>query len=287
MAKISESYPPGSAVTTGHLFLLIGIAILLGAVAAMVFVPLSAYIVPDKVYQGFLSGALVSLFSFLLAPVVLKGFFAAKREPFYLRFARPALTLTRTGQALVVMLLMIPTVSLLSLAMSCVPLPEALKPVQEAVEAQTMLFLNESRPAGIILALLFLAIVAPLSEECFFRGGLMGWGLAKAGKPHLWVWLVALIFALAHFEWIGLPARFFMGAVLGYVALYGGLPMAVMTHAFNNLFVYLFYKFTGLQDPFFSSPESLTLPRFAFLLFAAAVTLSALIFLLKKLSSSK
>ena len=286
MAKISQSYRTDTPVTTGQLFLLIGISVLLGAFAAMFFTPLTNLAVHDKVYQGFLSGALVSLFAFGLSPIVLKGFSLAKRETFYLRFLQPPLTLPRIGKALVLMLLMIPTVSLHSLAMTLFPLPEALKPVQEAVDYQTMLFLNESRPAGIILAFLYLVVVAPLSEECFFRGGLMGWSIAKTRKTHLWVWVIALIFALVHFEWNGLLARFFMGAVLGYTALYGGLPMAVMLHAFNNLFVYLFYKVTGLQDPFISSREALTVTNVVFLVFAAAVTLTALFFLLKKLHNS-
>lgn len=40
-------------------------------------------------------------------------------------------------------------------------------------------------------------------------------------------------------------ARWFMGAILGYIALYGGLWMAVLLHMLNNLIVLCQMYLTG------------------------------------------
>ena len=283
MTKTSPSYRSDTEVTFGHLVLLFGLAVLLGVFASMFFIPIVKLIVHDKVYQSILSGALVSLSAFLLPPLVLKGFALAKREPFFLRFTVPSPTLSSAGKALVIMLLMLPVSSFFGWVMSLFPIPETLIPVQEAVEAETAMILGEQRPVGILLVVLFLSVVAPFSEEYFFRGGLMGWLISKTKLTHPWVWAVALVFSLAHFEWNGLIARFLMGAVLGYVALYGGLPMAILTHALNNLFVYLLYLIFGIEDPFIPAGGEVALPQILFLSLAALLSLSLLFYLLRKL----
>ena len=290
MTKISESFRTEAEVTFGHLILLIGISILLGVFAGMFFVPLSKLAIQDKVYQSILSGALVSLSSFLAAPFVLKGFFLTKREPFYIRFSKPLLSISMAVRALVLMLLMLPAASLLGWVMSQIPIPEAIRPVQEEVEKETLMLLDENRPIGIALIFFFLTLVAPFSEEYFFRGGLLGWFLAKSRRTHLWVWLIGLIFSLAHFEWNGLLARWLMGAVLGYIAVYGGLPMAILTHALNNLFVYVYYKFTGMQDPFLvenADPSSLYFILFVLVALATLISLFLLISQLNKLPETR
>ena len=286
MTKISPSYRTDAEVAYGHLVLLFGLAVLLGVFASMFFVPIVRLLVQDKVYQSILTGALVSLSAFLLPPIVLKGFFLTKRTPFYLRFTAPSLSLSKAGQALVIMLLMIPASSFFGWVMSQISIPEALIPVQQAVETETELLLNEQRPVGVLLVALFLAVVAPFSEEYFFRGGIMGWLIAKTKQTHLWVWVIALLFSLAHFEWNGLVARFFMGAVLGYVALYGGIPMAVLTHALNNLFVYLLYLSFGIEDPFNPAGGELASGQLILLSVAALLSLSLLFYLLRTLRPS-
>ena len=49
-------------------------------------------------------------------------------------------------------------------------------------------------------------------------------------------------------EWGGLLSRAFMGVLLGYAALYGGLRVSVPMHALNNLLVYLLLL-SGNSEP--------------------------------------
>lgn len=283
MAQISSSYDTKSAPAFGSLVMLIGLAILFGIFAGMFFVPLTNLVVQDEILRKLLSGIWISLSSFLLPPVVLRAYFRAKRLPFFADFTRPKLSVGKAAKAVVLLLLMLPAVSLLGWVMAGVQIPDALKPIQEAVEKETLMLLGESRPVGILLVALFLTVVAPFSEEYFFRGGLMGWLVSRSGHTHLWVWAVALVFSLVHFEWTGLLARLLMGAVLGYVALYGGIPMAVLLHALNNLFVYVLYRTTGLQDLFMGDPASATTGQLLFVVATSVVTLPALFYLIRNL----
>ncbi len=283
MAQISSSYDIKSAPAFGSLVMLIGLTILFGTFAGMFFVPLTNLVVQDEILRKLLSGIWISLFSFLLPPVVLRAYFRAKRLPFFVDFTRPKLSVGKAGKAVVLLLLMLPPVSLLGWVMAQVQIPDALKPIQDAVEKETLMLLGESRPAGVLLVALFLTVVAPFSEEYFFRGGLMGWLVSRSGKSHVWVWVVALVFSLVHFEWTGLLARLLMGAVLGYVALYGGIPMAVLLHALNNLFVFVIYKTTGLQDLFMGDPVSATAGQLLFVVSTTLVTLPTLFYLIRNL----
>ena len=102
------------------------------------------------------------------------------------------------------------------------------------------------RPTGLAqlpVAFLLIAIVAPLAEELFFRGLLMGWLAHRGGR---WFALVgqALLFGLAHLKWVnpaGLDGALLtlelvvMGLVLGLVAWRSGnLWVSATIHAVNN-----------------------------------------------------
>lgn len=287
MPNISKSYRPEAEAASGHLVLLIGLSVLLAVFAGMFFVPIANLLIQDSIYQKVLSSILVSLCALLLPPIVLRGLFVAKRKPFYLRFTQPRLPVKKAGQVIVLLLLMYPAVSLLSWVMAQIPIPETLRPIQEAVEKEYLLLLEENRPIGIILIGIFIAVVAPFAEEFFFRGGLMGWFVSRSRHTHVWVWIVALTFALIHFEWTGLLSRFFMGILLGYTALYGGLPMAILLHSLNNLLVYVLYKTAGIdQDLLLGDPATATGTQLMLVSFATLITLPTLVYLLRKLKKT-
>ena len=123
--------------------------------------------------------------------------------------------------------------------MRMIPEPEALAPLSAQVERTTEMMISDHSVGGITLALIALVVVAPLTEEYLFRGVLQQWVLSVTRSGHTAVWVVALLFSLIHMEWGGLLSRTFMGVLLGYAALYGGLRVSVPMHALNNLLVYL------------------------------------------------
>jgi uncharacterized protein len=86
----------------------------------------------------------------------------------------------------------------------------------------------------ITILFLFLAVGAPLVEELFFRG-LLQRSLARRFGPIVAVCGSAVIFGLAHFEALQLPALILFGLVLGLLAeRTGRLGPGIVAHATFN-----------------------------------------------------
>lgn len=85
------------------------------------------------------------------------------------------------------------------------------------------------------VAVLYALLVAPVSEECIFRGALLSVLVEKNG-----FWFANIVQALCFGVYHGNPIQgvyaFLMGMILGYVFRYGGsLPAAICFHmAFNG-----------------------------------------------------
>jgi membrane protease YdiL (CAAX protease family) len=88
--------------------------------------------------------------------------------------------------------------------------------------------------AGVVVLVLLVVIGAPIVEELFFRGFLMG-ALDRAFGTGWGLWLSALFFGATHFQPLQLPALVLFGLVAGLlVHRYGRLGPAIFAHmAFN------------------------------------------------------
>ena len=179
-----------------------------------------------------------SLLVFWVPPLLLNTYYKARHlSPFFHPLASVSVLQVVLG-LLVALLALVPS-SLLEELMRMIPEPDVLAPFSAQVERVTEMMVSDHSAVGITLALIALVVVAPLAEEYFFRGVLQQWVLSVTRSGHTAVWVVALLFSLIHMEWGGLLSRAFMGVLLGYVALYGGLRVSVPMHALNNLLVYL------------------------------------------------
>jgi membrane protease YdiL (CAAX protease family) len=89
---------------------------------------------------------------------------------------------------------------------------------------------------GVILLVLIVGIGAPIVEEVFYRGLLLG-SLRKRGVPTgASVVLTALVFGLSHFELLQLPALVLFGVVAGALAVrYDRLGPAIAAHVGFNM----------------------------------------------------
>jgi len=85
------------------------------------------------------------------------------------------------------------------------------------------------------------AVLAPLSEELFFRGFVQSSLRQATGSPWLGIIVAATFFAAVHAEWNAKPALLFLGLVMGYnYERTGRLWPAVVIHAlFNATFLLL------------------------------------------------
>ncbi len=101
------------------------------------------------------------------------------------------------------------------------------------------LWIRELPSPQFLVLLLVGAILAPLAEECFFRGFVFRAYLRALGP--LWAYLIsAAIFGLIHLNLPAAPPIFAMGLLLGW--LYhrsGSLLPSIVAHGFNNAATFL------------------------------------------------
>jgi membrane protease YdiL (CAAX protease family) len=114
---------------------------------------------------------------------------------------------------------------------------EALWPgtfAQDKIEERARDLYDNSSGAGLMLLLLVVVVGAPVVEELVYRGMLQG---AFTRRFHDWLGMsiVALWFAVVHFQPVETPGLFIVGLVLGSCALLSGrLGLGVVAHmAFN------------------------------------------------------
>lgn len=96
-----------------------------------------------------------------------------------------------------------------------------------------------STPLSVVLAGIYQIIAAPIGEELLFRGFVLK-NLSRA-NTHFGIMASALLFGLYHGNMSQLFAGFFMGILLGYLAVYtGSLRVPIFVHAAANTVSFLF-----------------------------------------------
>lgn len=280
-----RSYNLAATPRLGYLLTVIGFAIIFGAITQILLVPIFNLITPDSAYRMFLTQIASGLMVIMLPSVLTEQYFRRKHFTYLYRLSTKEFSRRSVLTVCLLILLSYPVVSALSMVMEAIPTPRFFNDIiallEDEVQRSTELFLNEKRPVGIILSLFAIVIIAPIGEELLFRGALQGWLLTRIRNVHVVIWFVALVFSLIHMQWSGLLARFFLGALLGYVALYSGIWMSMLLHLLNNLITFVSYQCFG-KDNLLSveSTETLTIT------IAGALIASVLIlYTLKKMAA--
>ena len=155
---------------------------------------------------------------------------------------------------------MMPLIAFLTHLMGKIEMPHNaftlwLDQIEAQSNAMMQKMMSDKSAKGIFRSLLSIVVVAPFAEELFMRGSLLGWLRRKGVAVDLGVWIVAALFSLVHFQWTAFIPRLLMGAALGYIAIYGGLWMAMVVHALNNLYALItFYRYGIVNE--LDMPES-------------------------------
>lgn len=119
---------------------------------------------------------------------------------------------------------------------------EMLRGVQESTEGMVAKMMSTDTVAGLLGNLLVVALIPAVCEEVFFRAGFQNLIQKWVKNPHVAVWLTAVIFSLGHGEVFAFMPRFVLGALLGYLYVYGGsLLPNMMAHFVNNALVVVLY----------------------------------------------
>lgn len=119
---------------------------------------------------------------------------------------------------------------------SLIPLPESLLQLERMALLTIQQMFGSFNVPSLIVALLIIGIMAPLSEELFFRGTVQRLISTSGINIHIAIWLTAVIFSAVHMEFSGFLPRTLLGAFFGYAMWWSGsLWLAVGAHMFNNI----------------------------------------------------
>ncbi|MBD5376142.1 MAG: CPBP family intramembrane metalloprotease [Bacteroides sp.] len=123
----------------------------------------------------------------------------------------------------------------LTLPSSMGALEEWMRTSEAAAKNFTDTLLGGSGAGSLIMALLIVGLLAGLSEELFFRGGLQRLLSTSGMNIHCAVWVTAFIFSAVHMQFFGFVPRLLLGAFFGYLAAWSGcIWLPVTAHALNN-----------------------------------------------------
>ena len=93
---------------------------------------------------------------------------------------------------------------------------------------------DRAQGVGVVLLVVLVVVGAPIIEELFFRGLLLR-SIEARWTNTLALWASAILFGLAHFELLQLPALVLFGLVAGYCAQRTGrLGMSIWAHVGFN-----------------------------------------------------
>lgn len=113
-----------------------------------------------------------------------------------------------------------------------------LRQQQDMTEGMLEEILNITTVGGLLANLVVVALVPAVCEELFFRAGMQNLLQRWWGNKHVAIWVTAVIFSLCHGEIFSFMPRLALGALMGYVYVYGGsLLPNVMVHFVNNSIV--------------------------------------------------
>ncbi len=119
---------------------------------------------------------------------------------------------------------------------------EMMRQLQDQTEGIMKSMLGTTSVGGLMANLVVVALLPAVCEEVFFRAGIQNLLQRWLKSPHAAIWITALIFSLAHGEVFAFMPRFAMGAVLGYLYVFGGsLLPNMLAHFVNNAIVVVLY----------------------------------------------
>lgn len=238
MECIRSSYNRGGRPRVGYLFSVLGFMMLFLLMQLVLIQPVLTLIfgVARAEYAGlFVQGFVI----FALPAWLVEVYYRQRELDRVWRLSPKDIVAPNLLAMLGVLGLGIMATYILSWLMELLPVPQIFQELERVTTEQYERMLTEREPVSRVLIWLGTVVAAPFGEELVFRGALMGWLLTRTRGEHTAVWVVALIFSLIHLQWTGMPARLLLGGMLGYIAIYGGLWMAILFHVLNNFLVFV------------------------------------------------
>lgn len=152
---------------------------------------------------------------------------------------------------LLVFLFTIPFTSLVEQWNSNISFPKNLEHIEKVLSdlensaiQSTQALTNDKSILNLTINILLVGFLTAFAEELFFRGALQQFIEKWLVNIHLTVWITAFIFSMMHFQFFGFFPRLILGAVLGYLFVYGrNLWLPFLFHFMNNSIVLVLIHF--------------------------------------------
>ena len=269
-----------------HLLVLAMLSLALMVMSVVIGVALG---VPDGGESGTRSlfivwNAITQVFTFGLPPVIVARMYYRDEVRSFLRFDVSGRNWLLGLAGVVVLMLLMPLTDWLSVwndgwhwSGMWEAVERELRRVGEMSQTMVELTLRECHP---LLSLLCVALVPAICEELFFRAGVQNLLQRWFKNVHVAVWVTAALFSLAHGEVFAFLPRFLLGALLGYLYVYGrSLLVNVLAHFANNAIVVVIYALMSGDSTSFDPSAPLALsPLLTLACTLAAVALLVVVF---------
>ena len=109
--------------------------------------------------------------------------------------------------------------------------------MEEAAQKVTETLLGGISVGSLLVNILIVGFMAGLSEEIFFRGGILKM-LSSSWNMHIAIWVAAIIFSAIHMQFFGFVPRLLLGAWFGYLLWWTrSLWVPIIAHTLNNSIV--------------------------------------------------
>lgn len=210
----------------------------------MVLTPIMSIFGTDTIWTIYMTTFVQSIFVFIVPAVLVVGWssFSPTR---YLRLQHSAYLGRDVLFGVAVFVASYVLIAFLTQWNKGVQLPEFMRSVEEWMRSMedsalktTERLLSGKKPIDLATNLFFVAVMAALSEELFFRGALQQFLREMTKSGHASVWISAVIFSAIHLQFYGFFPRLILGALLGYLFIYSrNLWVPVFVHFMNNALV--------------------------------------------------
>ncbi len=177
---------------------------------------------------------------FILAPLVFVKLDNYKPVT-YLHF-KPSLKFPLLILIIAIMLFSMPVFELIASINQKMHLPDFLKNVEiwmkekedQAAELTKQLLVMKSF-SDLAVNLLMIAIIPAIGEELMFRGVIQNILGKWFNNKHAAIWITAVFFSAIHVQFFGFFPRLFLGALFGYILIWGkNIWLPIIAHFMNN-----------------------------------------------------
>jgi len=159
-------------------------------------------------------------------------------------------------------------------------LEEKLRAAEEIMQSITLLLLDMRSMTDLLMNVFIIGFIAAFTEEVFFRGMVQNHLMELSQKPHIAIWITAIVFSFLHGQFFGFFPRMLLGAMLGYVYYFSNnLWIPIIGHFINNglqvVITYIMLQSHSLEE---LSDLQIGGDSLGFALFSTLTTISALVY---------